>query len=325
MPGSINKPFFLITIDTEGDDLWSRPKNISTKNANFIPRFQNLCESYGFKPTYLTNYEMACSDVFKELGIDIISKNTGEIGMHLHAWNNPPIKPLTKNDSYYQPYLIEYPENIINEKIKVITDLLEDTFNKKMISHRAGRWAFNDVYAKLLFDHGYKIDCSVTPLRSWENTLGDPKGCGGSDYIFYPDMPYWVGKNIVEKDHAILEIPVTIMSRYNIINNLLNSPFFMRKAIISIIKKRISPIWFRPNGNNLDKMKNIIKYKIKHNADYIMLVLHSSELMPSGSPTFKNEKDIENLFSHLNVIFSYSQDLFQAGTLSDYYSYYINK
>ena len=66
------RPFFLITIDTEGDDLWSHPRNITTKNARYLPRFQKLCESYGFKPTYLVNYEMANSTFFKEFGSEII-------------------------------------------------------------------------------------------------------------------------------------------------------------------------------------------------------------------------------------------------------------
>ena len=76
MTGSNIKPFFLITIDTEGDNLWSHHKNITTLNAKFIPRFQDLCESYGLKPTYLVNYELACSDVFKEFGLNLISNNT---------------------------------------------------------------------------------------------------------------------------------------------------------------------------------------------------------------------------------------------------------
>src|SRR5512144_2975448 len=48
-------PSFLITIDTEGDNLWSRPREITTGNARYLPRFQALCEKYGLKPTYLTN------------------------------------------------------------------------------------------------------------------------------------------------------------------------------------------------------------------------------------------------------------------------------
>ena len=318
------KPFFLITIDAEGDNLWNKPKIITTNNAKFLSRFQLLCDSYGLKPTYLTNYEMACSDVFKEFGHDVISNNKGEIGMHLHAWNNPPIVPLTKDDYLYQPYLIEYPPKVIKEKIKFITDLLEDTFNQKMVSHRSGRWAFNDSYARSLIEHGYKIDCSVTPLRSWKKTMGKPDGDGGSDYLSHSNEPYWI-KNIDNNKKLLLEVPVTIISENKRINYLIDNSMIPRKWITRSLQKKIKPIWMRPNGENINSMKEIVDYKINNGSDYVMLILHSSELMPGGSPTFKNKKEIENLYLQLNVIFEYVQDIFQTATLSDYYAYYLNK
>src|SRR5262252_5784664 len=97
---------FIITIDTEGDDIWSKPREITTRNAGYLPRFQALCERFGFKPVYLTNYEMAMSDAFVEFGRDALARGVGEIGMHLHAWNSPPIVPLTSDDFRFQPYLI---------------------------------------------------------------------------------------------------------------------------------------------------------------------------------------------------------------------------
>lgn len=46
---------------------------------------------------------------------DCLERNTCEIGMHLHAWNNPPEYPLEKvNDQ--RDYLFEYPEYIMDEK-----------------------------------------------------------------------------------------------------------------------------------------------------------------------------------------------------------------
>jgi len=51
---------------------------------------------------------MAMSAAFVEFGRDVLARGTGEIGMHLHAWNSPPIVPLTGDDFHYQPYLIEY-------------------------------------------------------------------------------------------------------------------------------------------------------------------------------------------------------------------------
>lgn len=88
--------YFIITVDTEGDNLWRHVEGnpIGTRNAEYLPRFQSLCEKYGFKPVYLTNYEMAMSDVFVKEAKDWLSKGACEIGVHLHAWNNPPIHEL---------------------------------------------------------------------------------------------------------------------------------------------------------------------------------------------------------------------------------------
>src|SRR5688572_7068432 len=138
---------FIITIDTEGDDLWARPREITTRNAEYLPRFQSLCERFGFKPVYLTNYEMAMSDAFVAFGRDVAARGAGEIGMHLHAWNSPPLVPLNGDDFGSQPYLIEYPAPVMAEKIKTLTHLLENRFEQKMLSHRAGRWALDGRYA----------------------------------------------------------------------------------------------------------------------------------------------------------------------------------
>ena len=51
----MESPAFLITIDTEGDDIWGSHANVTTENARYLPRFQDLCRKHGFKPTYLTN------------------------------------------------------------------------------------------------------------------------------------------------------------------------------------------------------------------------------------------------------------------------------
>lgn len=139
----MSHPAFIITIDTEGDNLWQNHDRITTENARYLPRFQQLCEKYGFKPVYLTNYEMASDPVYVEFAQDVIARGCGEVGMHLHAWNSPPEIPLTDNDWANKPYLIEYPAEVIQQKVDYMTHLLEDTFQTKMVSHRAGRWAMN--------------------------------------------------------------------------------------------------------------------------------------------------------------------------------------
>src|SRR5262249_55521079 len=140
---------------------------------------------------YLTNYEMAMSDPFVEFGRDVLARGAGEIGMHLHAWNSPPLVPLTGDDFRFQPYLVEYPEPVMREKIATMTRLLEDRFDRVILTHRAGRLGFDGRYAAILLREGYRVDCSVSPGLDWRGTLGDPDGKGGSDYSAFPDRPYF--------------------------------------------------------------------------------------------------------------------------------------
>ena len=54
--------------------------------------------------------------------------------------------------------------------------------------------------------------------------------------------------------------------------------------------------------------------------DYIMFMLHSSEMMPGGSPTFHRNEDIEKLYFDLENLFEFISDKFKGATLSEYFS-----
>lgn len=313
-----NKIKLLITIDTEGDNLWSKPSKIKAKNARSIPRFQNLCEKYKFKPTYLTNYEIATDDFFIDYGRYLIEQNTAEVGMHLHAWNSPPEYCLTENDYKHQPYLIEYPTQIISEKIKIMTDILENNFITKMKSHRAGRWAFNEYYAEKLIEHGYEIDCSVTPNVSWRSHKGDPNGTGGCDYRNYPNKPYLININDISKEgtSTLLEIPMTIENIHECKTiNILRSIKGIRRYIN---RKYPKPAWLRPNGYNLDSMKHLLDHAIANDHSHIEFMLHSSEFMAGGHPDFPDKKSIENIFSQITDFFSYASTKCEGMTLNEF-------
>ncbi len=48
------------------------------------------------------------------------------------------------------PYLIEYPDDVMEAKIKFLTNLIFERTGIKPVSHRAGRWATNEKYFELL-------------------------------------------------------------------------------------------------------------------------------------------------------------------------------
>ncbi|HEN8203401.1 polysaccharide deacetylase family protein [Proteus mirabilis] len=313
----MKKPAFIITLDTEGDNLWENEHNITTQNTHFLPRFQQLCERFQFKPVWLTNYEMAIDEAYIEFAQDVIARNTGEIGMHLHAWNSPPIVALTDNDLHYQPYLIEYPKSQMRDKIAFMTDLLENKLQTKMLSHRAGRWAFNETYAQLLIEFGYQVDCSVTPKVDWRFTKGDPAQSGGTDYSNFPSHAYFMDVNDISKagDSTLLEVPMSIQYKH--------SPFMnkIKRGYDRLRGKRRSPSvnWLRPKGGNAQQMIEVAQKSLAQGHSHIEFMLHSSEFMPGGSPTFRTEQDIDGLYNDLETLFNFLQDKVQGMTLAEYY------
>ncbi len=278
--------YFVITIDTEGDNLWGVSdirQKIATENAKYLFRFQELCEKYEFVPTYLTNYEMAMDQAMKELGCTGLRKKTLEIGAHEHAWNNPPYYPLIRKPAGRgKPFLGEYPRNIIMRKLDYLTKTLEDVFQTEIRSHRGGRWYLDDRIVAILEELGYLVDCTCTPGVDWSTMSGWSIGSRGTDWSEYD---YKVGyyKNRIRKDEhsRLIEVPVTCVA-----------------------KGKGKPAWLRPNGHNLDEMLGIVDYLDKIDAEYAEFMIHSSELMPGGSPTFERRGQIECLYEHLEVLFS---------------------
>jgi len=291
------KPAFLITIDAEGDNLWEISGSITTENARYLPRFQDLCERHALKPTFLTNYEMAETPFFCDFALDVLQRDKGEIGMHLHAWNSPPVSEDTLKG---QAYLIEYPENVMKNKVKFMTELLKKRFHGRPVSHRSGRWALNTTYARILVENGYLIDCSVTPHVSWSSVPGDPNGSGGTDYRTFPTKPYFIDLDQLDRpgSSALLEVPVTIV----------------RKSTVPLVTS-----WLRPNGSNRNSMLEILHQASEESWPCVEFMLHSSELMPGGSPTFKTLDDIEVLYDDLEALFSKAAEKFQGMTLNEFY------
>ena len=314
---SVTERAFLITIDTEGDAAWDRPRVTETRNARFLPRFQALCEKYGFKPTYLTNHEMALDPAMQELGRDIIRRDTGEIGMHLHAWNSPPLQPLTADDLTHQPFLIEYPTEVLRAKVQHMTELLEQTFQTKMLSHRAGRWSFDSRYARTLVELGYAVDCSVTPTVSWASTPGDPTQQGGTDYSTFPDGPYYMDLDDISRPgrSPLLELPMTIRPGWR--RGLGWLPRALGGLPVLGPKLRVSR-WLRSRRGNLDELLQLARDVRDEGAPYLEYMLHSSEFMPGGSPNFPAEADIERLYDELEQLFAVISRDFQGCTLADY-------
>lgn len=296
------KPFF-ITIDTEGDALWDNPREIKTENVLSIPRFQELCEHYKMIPIWLTDFEIISDDRYVEYIKPKAQQGLCEIGIHVHARNNPPLVKLEGEDDG-AAFLIEYPDSVMVEKFSFLKKLIEERIEMPVISHRAGRWALNERYISILAEQGIKFDCSVTPGIDWSNTVGIVKNNRGTDYSEYKYRRQY----LTETDNeSIIEYPVSILKCKRLIipdylsgRNILKSGYHYVKH---------SPIWLRPNTDgNLNEMKYILK-QISRDGEYAEFMIHSSELMPGGGPHHQGKAEVDRMFDNIEKLFKFANEL----------------
>lgn len=312
---------FIITIDTEGDDLWSKPKDIKTDNAKGLYRFQELCNKHGLKPVYLTNYEMAMSEVFVEFGRHYAEKGECEIGTHLHAWNSPPEFDLTGDDYAQQPFLFEYPKEVIDSKVLFMTDLLNKKFTRSIVSHRAGRWGMSKDYFSILGKYGYLVDCSVTPGVDWSRVKGRADGNGGTDYYHSMHAPYIISN---ESNNSILEVPMTIRGKSRLPMLSFFNPFQYKLPKIAH-KVFYKNNWLRPSRGNLEQMKALITDEVKSGCVHLEFMIHSSELSAGLNPNFSTEAEIEKLYEDLEELFYFISDYTIGMTLADFQHSFIGR
>ncbi|HBE90834.1 MAG TPA: deacetylase [Candidatus Andersenbacteria bacterium] len=321
------RPFFIVTVDTEGDNLWARPTRITTANAAFLPRFQSLCERYGIRPVYLVNYEMAVCPVFQAFGRTLIARDAAEIGAHPHPWNSPPVIELTVDDMRHLPYLTDYPADVIEMKLRYLTDLIEEVFGIRPVSHRAGRWGFDEQVAAILVRLGYRIDCSVTPNLSWRDVPGTPGGKGGADYRDFPEQPYFLDlENIsLAGKSPLLEVPMTIRRFGGPTIEQLRA-YLPHGKFVRRVLNRIYPedAWLRPCGGHPERLARLLRRCAADGHMHAQFMIHSSELMPGGHPSIKDICAVDRLYAQIETLFFEAAHIARPITHREFYEIMCN-
>ena len=305
---------FILTIDTEGDNQWEHGQGLSVENIKYVPRFQDLCTRYKVKPTYLVTSEV-CDDAFaKEIFSEYSLSKKAEIGAHLHSWTTPPFlnKEGYRHNDINHAFANELPTKLLADKIKYLTNQIENSFGKRPQSFRSGRYGFNKDVANLLMENSYLVDSSVTPFTSWSSHIGIPNGTGGPD--FQGEMPYPFYYDF--DNGSLLEIPVTILPTiYPLTRNKTIANYYFKNVnynlFLKILRKiyfKNQPLWLRPHPwMNINSFEELLNEAINIKLPYIVMMFHSSELMPGCSIYRPDNNSIEQLFDLLECFFSLLQ------------------
>ena len=77
--------------------------------------------------------------------------------------------------------------------------------------------------------------------------------------------------------------------------------------------------WLRPTKDPSFAILRKVLDIVSEDSDYAMFMLHSSEMMPGGSPSFPDGKSIEALYQCIEKLFCYAKQCGYVGCkLSDY-------
>ncbi len=323
---------FIVTVDTEADNEWERQGSPAYHNIRALPAFQDLCDRYGVRPTYLVTYDVAADRDSLAVLRELYQDGNCEIGAHMHAWRTPPFYSPLDDGNRCHAYLYEYPRDVQANKVTTLTDHLERLFQTKITSHRGGRWGIDAYGMSLLEANEYEVDTSVTPFRSWTHKKGDPAGKGGPDFLRAPCRPYFPASHDVQRvgTAGILEVPVSVRvlgltlktdwSRG--LAGLFSGVGFTKRKVRNILRKLsiAELVGLNPAVNPSRHMILLCGRLIREQEPVLNMAFHSSELIAGGSPEVADSNDQERLWRALDQVFACISEYphVQKHTLTEY-------
>jgi hypothetical protein len=301
----------IVSLDTEADNQWDCGRPLTTENVRYWSPFQQVCERYGFAPTYLITSEIAADPRATAFLRPLMEAGRVEVGAHLHPWTTPPFRdePGFRFNDPCHAFPSELEALLLHDKLVTLTRQITEAMGKAPTAYRAGRFGFNHASAEILGCLGYVVDSSVTPLISWKDSQGLPGKEGGPDFRAKPVHPYWVG---LGQGKRLLEIPVTILFTQPRLEQFpWLIPFYQ---ILSRLTRRLpsqnrlapQPLWLRPyQGITTKHLSAAWSEAEQRGLPAVVMMFHSSELMSGASPYRPTAESVSQLLGLLGEFFDF--------------------
>jgi hypothetical protein len=309
-----------VTIDTEADDQWDHGAPLTTRNVAYWAPFQDLCERHGVTPTYLLTTEIIQDERARELLTEWSRRGAAELGTHLHPWTTPPFvdRPGLRHNDAIHAFPSQLPTDLLREKVSVLTEQFVAAFGRIPTSHRAGRFGFDARLAAFLAEEGCIVDSSVSPSCSWSRHTG-LNGEGGPDFRGQTVYPFLMNGN---GDRSLVEIPVTILPTYAALRRSPKLLTAYQSLPVRAVRKLLPARWLRPQPMWLMPRPGLDSQDLAYlwccvsdlGLDTTVMMLHSSELMPGGSPFHPDARSVRSLLECLDAFFGFVAR--QGGTFS---------
>jgi hypothetical protein len=272
---------FVVTVDTEEEWDWSSgyPTGPTrTENIHRLPDFQAACDRVGAAVTYFVNHAVLADPAARRVILDLARRPRVEIGMHIHPWNTPPLQAAERvpvRDSF----LHNLPPDLALAKLDAVYSAFAEC-GLKPVSFRGGRYSSGPLVQKWLRDREFVADSSVLPYSNWvDDGAPDYRHRGPRPARLPGEPPLW-------------EIPLSL--------GFTRRPFgFWRRALGVAAWSGLRPLrlvgllsrlgvveraWLNFENPLGAGMPALLRTLRKMGLPYLCYTLHSSSLLPGGSP-----------------------------------------
>lgn len=290
----------IVSIDVEEDMPDWRPQ--SPETFDNIPRLlelQRILKNYGVPPTYLVSWPVLAHESSLSTIKALMSTGECEIGSHVHSWNTPPLTSWERAGK--ATFVSALSPELKRQKIENFTAFFAERLGVLPTSHRAGRYGFDQDSAQILVDLGYLVDSSIAPVM-------DYREIGGPDFRQHGVQPFWV--ETPGKNRDLLEIPISIALVHRFPTAFENIYFRIpTRTRIRGLFHRLNlarVLWLRPTTYSFSEMRQLADYALDQlTSEVLVMMFHSSELHPNGSPYNRTEDAVRQFLQRLERIISY--------------------
>jgi hypothetical protein len=307
---------FAITVDTEEEWDWSSgyPTGPThTSNIHRLSNFHTVCERHAAAITYFVNHAVLIDPAARDVILQLSRRPRVEIGMHIHPWNTPPLQAVEKappRDSF----LHNLPAELAIAKLNTVYAAFREC-GLTPISFRGGRYSTGPLIQSWLRDHGFVADASILPYTRWMDD-------GAPDYHQRNPQP-----KRLPGTEPLWEIPLSLAFNrrpfgfWNRVLSTAEKPPLRYLRVVGVLQKLgvFRKSWLNFENPFWEGMRGLIRALGRDHVPYLCFTVHSSSLLPGGSPYATCPADVDRIFGRLNDSLSWlaSEAAFAPATIAD--------
>lgn len=294
-------PILAVVIHTEEEFDWNKPHDRSATGVTHmrhIDRAQGIFEEYGIVPNYVVDYPIAATEsAFSPLK-QFQNAGRAVIGCHLHPWVSP---PFTEELNTRNSYPGNLPADLEREKLRLLTEIITESFGTPPRTYLAGRYGFGPNTASILEDLGYEVDISAAVPNNFTND-------GGPDYSDFGNQPYWFGQN-----RKLLGLPGNggyvglLRGGGSSLYKKLTHPLLRQYKISGIIARTqlLERVRISPEDYSFQEMQRLTRVLVEDGIRVLVFSFHSPSVMPGGTPYVRNESQLNEFLGKCRQYFDF--------------------